>query len=145
MSTTNTTNSWYWYVRKKGRNWFLGLIDGLGVATMSTLDIEYWYDEIPDEITSDNDVIPIPREFEQAIISGCVYEAKRMLGARDMGPRRRSMLGNLVSSYLADFEDGIYRALHRQTEESQQPIVISPYDLRFNDGKTIGTKTPRTV
>lgn len=144
MATTNTSTSWYWYIRKKGKNWVLGLIDENGTAPASALDIVYWYDEIPDEV-SDADDLPIPVEFQHAIIAGVVEDAKRMLGERNMGTRRRSKLGNIVNPWRADYEDGIYEGRHRQTEETQQPLAISPYDLRIDDGAVIGTKTPRTA
>lgn len=127
MSTTNTDNSWYWYVRKKGRNWVLGLVDDTGVATATAdLDIEYWYDETPDEISSDDDTLPIPQEFEHAFAMGVVYEIMRMHGKE-------------IRSYKRDFEQAIYDAIHKNIQESQQPATLSPYDLRMDD-ETIGTK-----
>ena len=51
MSTTSTAYSWFWYIRKKGKNWVLGLVNEDGDApTTADLDIEYWYNEIPDEV-----------------------------------------------------------------------------------------------
>jgi hypothetical protein len=140
MATTNTTKSWHYYIRKKGKNWVIGLVDDAGAATTSALALEVWYDEIPDEITSDNDDIPIPSEFEHAFAMGCVEEILRMNGKR-FRDFRRSKLGHRVNSFRADFEDGIYDAIHKQVQESQQPATIWPYDLRMDDFQ-INTRSP---
>lgn len=120
MSTTNTAHSWFWYVRKKGKNHQLGLVDESGAAiSTASLNIEYWFDEIPDEVTNDDADIPIPTEFEHGFAMGCVYEVLRMQGVKDL-------------NYKKDFEDTIVDAKNRQIEESQQPMTIRPYDMRMD-------------
>jgi hypothetical protein len=135
MSTLSTSQSWFWYIRKRGKNWVLGLVDGDGEPpSTADLDIEYWYDEVPDEITSDDDEIPIPAEYEHALAMGCVYEILRINGEKfRLSDMRRDRWGNLVPSPLADFNDGIYNAIHQQTKASQQPLRIAPYNIRMDE------------
>lgn len=128
MATTNTDKGWLWYVRKLGKNYVLGIVDDTGTAPTSALDIEYWFDELPDEITSDNDELPIPLEFEHGFSMGCVYEILRMMGKENR-------------SYRQDFENTIYDAIHMQISETQQPLTISPLDLRMDDD-TFTTRSP---
>lgn len=128
MATTNTTKSWLWYIRQKGKNSVLGIVDENGAASTSALTVEYWYQEIPDEIESDNDSIPIPSQYEHALAMGVVYEIMRMHGKS-------------IRSYKEDFERGIYDAIHTQIEESQQPMIISPLNLR-NDQANFRTESP---
>ncbi len=129
MATTNTQHTYLWYIRKKGKNHVLGLIDEDGSAiSTASLNIEYWYDEIPDEVLSNNDTIPLPVEFEHSFAMGCVYEILRMNGVKDM-------------NYRLDFEEGIKNAINRQIEESQQPSTIRPYDIRM-DSTQFRTNSP---
>ena len=118
MSTTSTDSSWFWYFRKKGKNGYLGIIDRSGDAPDTAgYDIEIWYDEIPDEITSGDDNLPIPVQFEHGFSMGCVYDLLRMHGIRD-------------ESFRRDYEDAIEQATAWQNEEANQPIVIVPLDMR---------------
>ena len=120
MSTTNTSHSWFWYIRKKGKNHVFGVVDESGVALSTAgLNLEYWYDEIPDEVSSDDDAIPLPIEFEHSFAMGCVYEILRMQGINNV-------------SYKKDFMDGIDDAKHRQISETQQPMTIRPLDIRMD-------------
>ena len=78
MGTTNTDYSWYWYVRKKGTRYYLGLVTEDGEAPSSANDIEIYYDQIPDEITDDDDLMPIPVQFELGFVKGVVAEIMSM-------------------------------------------------------------------
>lgn len=117
MGTTHTDVSWYWYVRKRGRRYYLGLIDQNGDVPDGAYDIVIRCDEIPDEITSDDDSLPIPELFEHGFAMGCVYEVLRMDGKE-------------LPSYKQDYEEAIKEARGRQVEETQQPLVLMPLDMR---------------
>lgn len=141
ISTNSTDKSWFWYVRKAGKNWVLGLIDHTGTAPASALDIEYWYDKVPDEITSEDDIIDVPIEYEHGFLMGVVDEVMRMLGTAHKLEKRRSRMGNYVNTYRADFEDAIYDAIHKNVDETQQPLTIAPLDLRMDENQ-ITTRSP---
>src|SRR3990172_2508987 len=104
MATENTSTGWYWYVRKSGKNWVIGLIDENGdPPDTADLDIEYWYDEIPDEIANDNDELPIPHECEHGFSMGVVFEIMRMMGKKPFE----------IRSFQQDFERAIYDTIHK--------------------------------
>ncbi len=118
MATDSTTKTFMWYIRNKGKNSVLGIIDSDGAVNATAgLNIEYWYTEIPDDITSDNDTLPIPLEYEDALLSGVVYELLKLSGINER-------------SYRREFERGMEDALHAQIKETAQTAIIKPYDLR---------------
>ena len=120
MATTNTDYNYYYYIRKKGRNWYLGLVDNAGAAIATAdLDIEIWYESLPAEITSENEDLPIPRDAEEGFVKGCVYELLLAMGVER-------------PSYKREYEDTVYRLRHRQTQETETPSVIKPLNLREN-------------
>lgn len=125
MSTENTEYSWYWYQRTKGKRWYLGIVNNNGDDPSAAYDIEVYFDKIYDEITSNDDDIPVPLEFEEALIKACVAELLLMDG--------NSKLEYRIREYRKEYEDGIAQAVHKQINESQQPAVIKPLDLRDDD------------
>jgi len=120
MATTNTDYNYYYYIRKRGRNWYLGVIDNEGdaIATAS-LDIEIWYDALPDELEDKNDTLPIPRDAEYGFAMGCVYHLLLSMG-HDV-PRFKQM-----------YDQTVYRLRHRQTQEAENPSVIKALNLGEN-------------
>jgi hypothetical protein len=79
VSTTSTDYDYYWYIRKKGTRYYLGLVNenGDAIATAS-LDIDIYYDEIPDELDDQADTLPIPLQFEWGFIKGVAAELMLM-------------------------------------------------------------------
>lgn len=132
MSTSSTKFTWKWYIRKKGKNYVLGLVDNEGDAPASALTVEVWYDEIPDEVTSDDDALPIPTQFEHAFTQGCVYEVLKMLGYK-FKSYTRDRFGGWVPVEMAEFNDAIYDARHMVAEETEEPLTIAPVDIRHDD------------
>lgn len=125
MSTTNTTGKWYWYIRKKGRRFYLGIFDNDGDAPATAgLDIDVYYTELSDEVTSDDDDIPIPDEFQHGLAMGVVYEYLRMNNIKAQK--------DMMRSYKADFENAVYDATHYQIRESAQPLLLRPLDMRLD-------------
>jgi hypothetical protein len=118
MSTTNTDSNFYWYIRRVGKNFTLGIVTGGGVATSTAdLDIEIWGDRLPIEITNDQDELPLPEIVEHGFIMGCVYELLRMSGKE-------------IITYKMDFEKAIGEAIHYNVHNTQQPMVLKMPDLR---------------
>lgn len=124
MSTQNTDYSWYWYVRKKGRKYYLGLINNDGDDASGAYDIDIYYDEIPDEYTSDDETFNIPVQYEKGVIKSVAAEI--MVG--DENPN-----WNKIARFNQEYEEAIYRAIHMQIEESAQPNVLKPFDLRDDE------------
>lgn len=132
MATTNTEFKWLWYIRKKGRRYYLGLVNENGDAPTTAYDIDIYYDEIPDEVLTDDDTFPIPAQFEMGIIKGVAAELMQMSS-------RQALDISLKREYQAEFEETVRRAIHYQIDESQQPMVIKPLDLR-DDGTSGGIR-----
>jgi len=126
MTTTNTDYNWFWAVRKRGRRYYLLLVDNNGDAPASAITdgIELWYDEMPDEITSDDTTIPIPPQYELPIIKACAAEVIAQDGKLD------ETLAVKIRMFQKEYEDAVYNASHRAIAESQQPSVQRPFDLR---------------
>ena len=127
MPTTNTDYDYYWYVRKKGTRYYLGLVDQDGDAIgTSSLDIEIYYDEVPDELDDQDDTLPIPIQFEWGFLKGVAAELMAMSnsGALDLQLRRE---------FQNEYEKTIREAIHYQIEESGQPTIMKPLDLRDDD------------
>jgi len=124
--STNTDYSWYWYVRKKGTKYYIGVVDNNGDAPTSALDIEIYYDEIPDAVDDQDDTFPLPDQYEMGLIKGVAAEL--ML----MSPGKTSADILLRNQYIAEYEDAIKQAIHMQIRESEEPI-IRPMDLRDDD------------
>jgi hypothetical protein len=124
--TTNTDYDWFFYIRKKGRRYYLGLVDQNGDAPTSAYDIDIYYDEISDEVLTDDDVFPIPAQFEMGIIKGVAAELMAMSSnqALDISLRR---------DFERAFEQTVLEGIRYQTEEASQPMVIKPLDLRDDD------------
>lgn len=132
MATTNTEFKWLWYIRKKGRRYYLGLVNENGDAPSAAYDIDIYYDEIPDEFTSGDDTFPIPVQFEMGIIKGVAADLMAMSS-------KQALDINLKREYMAEYEATVRRAIHYQLEESQQPTVLKPLDLR-DDGQSGGIR-----
>lgn len=126
MSTTNTDYSWYWYLRKKGTRYYLGLVNQEGDAPASAYDIEIYYDQIPDELDDNDDLMPIPVQFELGLVKGVVAELMSMSNKDYYDLQLRNQ-------YIVEYENTIREAIHHQIDASQQPSVIKPFDLRDDD------------
>lgn len=121
MSTTNTDNKWYWYIRQKETTGYIGIMNGEGAATTTaSLNIDIWGYSAPTEITTDSDVLPIPPEFELGFIKGVASEIIQMFGKSN-------------NSFEAAYNKVIMKARAKQVNESQQPMVISPLDCRDDE------------
>jgi len=124
MSTTNTEFNWYWYIRKKDRKYYLGLFDENGDDATGAYTIQINYDEIPDEVDSDDDTIPIPIEYEMPIIKAVAAEIATMETGFDK---------SLIALWRSEYQDCINNAIHNQIGETSQPLVLKPFDFRDDD------------
>jgi len=124
MSTTSTEYTWFWYIRKKDTRYYIGLVNEYGDApTTGGYDLDIYYDEIPDDLDAQSDTFPIPVQFELGIIKGVAAELMAMSGKDVLDIRLRD-------EYKAEYEKTIKNAIQYQLEESQQPIIIRPFNLR---------------
>ena len=124
MSTTNTDYEYYYYIRKKGTRYYIGVVNNNGAAIgTSNLDIEIFYDEFPDEITDNDTLLPIPTQFELGFIKGIAAELMAMSSSDTLDV-------HLKNQYIVEYQDCIRDAINYQIKESQQPAVINPFDLR---------------
>jgi len=126
MSTTNTEYSWYYYIRKKGTRYYLGLVNENGDEVSGAYDIDIYYDEIPDDIDEQDDTFPIPVQFELGFIKGVAAELMAMSGKDAYDVRLRN-------EYAREYAKTVSKAIHYQIEESDQPAVMRPLDLRDDD------------
>ena len=117
MSTINTEANWHYYIRRRGRNGYIGLVDDSGDPPDSSHNIDIFYVEIPDEVSSADDELPIPMVHEEGFIKGCVYELLMMYGKE-------------VKPYKYAYEDMIREATSLQINETQTPAIINPLDMR---------------
>ena len=124
MSTTNTDFNWYWGIRKKDRQYYLRLFDENGDAPTGAYTIQLFYDEIPDEVDSDSDTIPIPIEYEMQIIKAVAAEIATMETGFDK---------SLIALWRSEYYEAVQKAIHNQTAESAQPLVLKPFDFRDDD------------
>ena len=124
MSTTNTDYSWYYYLRNKGKRLWLGLMNEDGDAPTSALEIKIYADKLSTEITDDDSILPLPSQCELAFAKGIAAEIMCM---SETSPK------DILALYKKEYEDMKRDLLHRNINESQQPMVIKPFDLR-DDG-----------
>lgn len=122
MSTTNTDSSWYFYIRKKEERYYVGIVDQNGAAPTGAYDIDLYFDEAPDDLTSQDSVFPLPQQFQQGFIKGVVAELMAMSNKDALDLHLRNI-------YLREFEKMKYDLHHHQINESQQPLVQRAYDL----------------
>jgi len=120
MTTTNTSYGWYWYVRKKGKRYYLGIVNDQGDAPASALTIAITTDNIPSEISSEDSEIPIPKQFELGFIKGCAAEILKMDTDPNVGK---------IDLFRNEYEQTKYKALHRQIKETNQPLILKPMDF----------------
>lgn len=123
MATTNTSSKWHWYVRGKGANRYLGIVDDEGAAPTTALDIDIWYNSVPDEIASDDDTLGIADAYMMGLIKGVAGEIMQMSG----------IVSPLTATYQRDFERAVYDATHDNIAETQQPAIQAPLNLRVNE------------
>ncbi len=123
MATTNTAFDWYWYIRKKGKRYYLGLVDNNGDDATAAYDIEIFYDEVPDDLDEQDDVFPLPAQFELGFAKGIAAE---LMGMSDKKELDIVWMNKLERAYNKTVDE----AIHFQIKETQQPIVIKPFDLR---------------
>jgi len=128
MSTTNTDYAWYYYIRKKGRKYYLGLVDENGDDPTGAYTIKTYYDQIPDEFTTDDDTFTIPVEYEYGIIKAVAAELMPMMSQDYDKSLRREFQGEYIET--------IHNAVHNQIREAQAPIIQKPFDLRDDDSWT---------
>jgi len=122
MPTTNTDYTWYYYIRKKGNRYYLGLVNESGDAPDSAYDIDIYYDEFPDDLDDQDDTFPIPQQFELGFIKGVVAELMSMSSGK--------IDERLKAQYMAEYERCVHDAIRYQGEESDTPSVLKPFDFR---------------
>lgn len=122
MPTENTTSeNWYYYVRLKGRNFYLGIVDTTGTAPATAgLDIDVFYSQFPNEIESDNDIIGLPEEYLFALAKSVASEIIKMNG----------QVTNLTQQFDLEWERIIYDGTHAAVDNASQPMIQRPLDLR---------------
>ena len=124
MSTTNTPHTWHYYIRQKGRNFYIGFADEDGnPPTTAGLTIAIWYTKFYKDVSSRDDELPIPEEFIHGLAMGCVYEFLRT--ATEISSRR-------LLEYKADFENMIDDAKRLTALESGSPMRFKPIDIRMD-------------
>jgi len=123
MSTTNTDYAWYYYVKKKGARYYIGLVDENGAAATAAYDIDLYFDELPDDVTTQDSTFPLPQQFQMGFVKGVVAELMAMSGKDEFDVMLRNQ-------YRREYEDMLKDLQHYQINEAQQPIVQRPYDLR---------------
>ena len=124
--STNTDFDWYYYIRKKGTRYYIGLVNQNGDEPTAAYDIEIFYDEIPDDLDDQDDTMPIPVQFELGFLKGVVAELMSMSNKDVLDIRLRN-------EYMAEYEKTVAKALHYQIDESAQPLVMKPLDLNMDD------------
>lgn len=123
MATLSTQYDWHWYIRKIGKQYYIGFFNATdGGTPQATLTVRYFYDEVPDDVTADGDAFPLPIEYENGFIKGCVYDILQMF-PNDLDPRKEEKM-------LSEYEHAKARALRKQLREAQLPAAIVPMDLR---------------
>lgn len=121
MPTDSTNSRWFYYIRLVGARFYLGLVDDLGAApTAAGLDIDIYYQNFPDEITSDNDIIALPTEFMHALSKAVASEIIKMNGG----------VNALTQQYDFEWERTIYDAVHLAVDSAKQPMTQYPINLR---------------
>ena len=126
MSTTSTDFDWYYYIRKKGTRYYIGLVNENGDDPSGAYDIEIFYDEIPDDLDDQDATMPIPVQFELGFLKGVAAELMSMSNKDAIDIRLRN-------EYMAEYEKTVAKSLHYQIDESAQPLIIKPLDLRDDD------------
>lgn len=119
MASDSTTNNspWYFYIRRVGRNWKIGLVDKDGDAhTSDGIEIKLYYESLPDEIEDDEVVLPIPEEFLFGFAKGCAYEYLLTEGMQHEVYRRA-------------YESEVRKAIHRVIQQSHQPLMVKPITI----------------
>lgn len=119
MSSTTTTNNspWYFYVRRVGPNWKLGIVDKDGDPhTTADIEIKIYYEKLANEIESDNDLISIPLEHLANFAKGCAYDYLQLEGVER-------------KDYLGSYEFEIRKAIHKVTQQSNQPLIVKPITI----------------
>ena len=124
MSTTNTDSEWYWYIRRRGKKYYIGLVDANGDAPSTTYDIEIKFDRFFDEATDDDTVLDVPIQFEPGVLKGVAAEILSM----EEKPNERKL-----AMFKAEYEKAVYNAIHFQIGESQSTVVQKPFDMRDDD------------
>ena len=121
MSTTNTNYEWYWYLLKKGRYWTLGLVDENGDSPDSALEMEIICEKLPDDLTSDDDILPIRTEHELGFAQGVAAEIMKMSKRADK---------NILALYTLEYNKMRSNVHHELIKESQGPALLKPVDFR---------------
>lgn len=121
------TSPFYWYIRKKGTNGYIGIVDAVGAApTTADLNIDIWYDKIPDEITSDDDTVPLAYEWHEGLLKGVVYEYLMMQGIKR-------------PEFKQEYQETVDRCKSRVIIDSQHPLRVIPMDIRLDGNSAAGT------
>ena len=121
MSTTSTTYDWYWYIRKKGRQMWLGLVDENGDAPSSVLEIEIIAEVLPNWVYDDDDFLPIQAQYEGALAKAVAAEIMLMSSSAPL---------DVVPLYKKEFKEMKDKVLMQGVRESQQPVILKPLDFR---------------
>ena len=116
----SSTNPYYWYIRKKGGNWYLGVTGSSGDAIDGSSTVKVHYHEMNDAISSRDDIIEIPEQFELGLMKGCADELLQHYGSNNV-------------RYARAYEDAKYDAIAYQNDQANSPLVIKPYDVREDE------------
>lgn len=115
--TVENNSPWYYYLRRKGINWKIGLVDQDGAAIDSgSLTLKLWYEEIPDEIGDDDDILPLHKEFIYRFAKGCAFEYLLSEGI-------------ILSEYKSEYEKGIVKIKSKKINQTQQPLQVKPITI----------------
>ena len=117
-------DTWYYYIRMKGKNWRIGIVNRDGEAIDAAgLNIEVWHTAIPTEIVTLDDELPIPDEHLYGFIKGVVYELL-MMSANSKVPR------DILRQYKVEYEEMIADAQTQFYQQRESPARAIPIDLR---------------
>ncbi|MCK5020207.1 MAG: hypothetical protein KAS32_24425 [Candidatus Peribacteraceae bacterium] len=117
-------NLWYYYIRMKGKNWRIGIVNKDGESVdVAGLNVEVWHTAIPTEVVSLNDELPIPDEHVAGFIKGIAYELL-LMSSNSKVPR------DVLNRYKAEYEEMIAEAQTQFYQQRDSPKRARPIDLR---------------
>lgn len=118
LNKTIVDNSpWYYYIRAELNKWVLGIVSKRGQPiAVGGIDIKINFNGIPEEVTDEDALLPLPRTAELDFVKGIAYEYLLTEGIT-------------MKVYDRAFEDVKEKMKRRIIRNMHRPKVITPIKI----------------
>jgi len=121
-----------YYIRDKGKVKSIGVTGSQGETLSLNTTIDVVINDLPEPVTNDNELIEIPDEFEDVLMSGVIFWYFHMNPSTRF-PR------DVIATHKRLWDEGLREARGKAIHRRRFPTIVKPFNIQtLSNGSTQG-------